>query len=80
MLRVDEDCKNIYMNDFGSIVMIVTKSNLIRVVDFLGKSLVFTIKEFKDGQKTSKLMLLKYCSSSLRDIERLAIFMCCFPN
>ena len=56
MLRIDEDCKNIYMNEFGSTVIIVTKSNLIRVVDFLGRSLVFTIKEFKEGQKTSKFI------------------------
>ena len=56
MLRVDEESKGIYMNDFGSIVILVTKSNLIRVVDFLGRSLVFTIREFREGQKTSKII------------------------
>ena len=58
-VKKDEESKSIYMNDFGSIVIIVTKSNLIRVVDFLGKSLVFTINEFKESQKTSKILILK---------------------
>jgi hypothetical protein len=49
--KSEEDIKSIYFNSSGSVIAIVTKSNLLKIYDFLGKVVIFTITHFKDNDK-----------------------------
>ncbi len=49
--KSEEEIKQCFFNNQGSIIAIITKSNLIKMIDFLGKSCVFVIKDFKENQE-----------------------------
>lgn len=53
--KSDEDIKCLYYNNEGSIIAIVTKSNVIKIFECLGKSVIFTINYFKDSDHISML-------------------------
>ena len=46
--KSNEDIKLLSINDVGTVVIIVTKSNEIRIFDFLGKSVLFKITHFSE--------------------------------
>ena len=59
--KSDEDIKSCYYNVEGVIIAIVTKSNLLKIFDFLGKkSVLFTITYFKETDKISKILINKF--------------------
>ncbi len=55
--KSDDEIKSSYFNDSGSIIAIVTKSNILKIFDFIGKSLIFTTDYFKTNEKISKRLL-----------------------
>jgi hypothetical protein len=52
--KSEEDIKAAYFNSSGSVIAIVTKSGIIKLYDFIGKMVIFTITYFKDNEKQSK--------------------------
>ena len=46
--KSNEDIKLLSINDVGTVVIIVTQSNEIRIFDFLGKSVLFKITHFSE--------------------------------
>jgi hypothetical protein len=55
VFKSDEDIKSCFFNTSGSVIAIVTKSNIIRFFDFMGKIIIFSINYFKDNEKQSKI-------------------------
>jgi hypothetical protein len=52
--KSDDEIKSCFMNDAGSLIAIVTKTNILKMFDFIGKSLIFTTDYFKAQEKLSK--------------------------
>jgi hypothetical protein len=48
--KSDEDIKCCYYNTSGSAIAIVTKTNNIKIYDFMGKIVMFTISHFKENE------------------------------
>jgi len=53
--KSEEEIKSIFMNDAGSLIAVITKTNIIKMFDFIGKSLIFTTDFFKSNEKISKI-------------------------
>lgn len=51
LYKSDEDIKQCFFNNQGSIIAIITKTNLIKIFDFIGKTCVFIIQDFKENQE-----------------------------
>lgn len=51
--KSEEEVKSCYFNHSGSVIAIVTKSNLLKLYDFMGKIVVFTIGYFKENERIS---------------------------
>ncbi len=47
-----DEIKQCFFNNQGSVIAILTKTNLIKMFDFIGKSIVFTISEFQENLET----------------------------
>lgn len=54
IVKLDEDIKSCYFNECGSIIAIVTKSNMLKFFDFIGRTIIFTINYFKEYNLNSK--------------------------
>lgn len=50
LFKSEYDIKFCNFNNQGSVIAVVTKNNLISMLDFIGKTCVFSIQEFKDNQ------------------------------
>lgn len=55
--KSDDEIKSVYFNNAGSLIAVVTKSNILKMFDFIGKSLIFTLDYFKANDKISKKFL-----------------------
>ena len=53
--KSEEEIKLIFMNDAGSLIAVVTKTNVLKMFDYIGKSLIFTTDFFKSNDKNSKI-------------------------
>lgn len=49
--KSEEEIKQCFFNKQGSIIAIITKTNLIKIFDFIGKSCVYVIQDFKENQE-----------------------------
>jgi len=50
IFKSEDEIKQCYFNNQGSVISIITKTNVIKFFDFIGKSSVFSIKFFKENQ------------------------------
>jgi hypothetical protein len=58
VFKSDEEIKNIFFNTAGSVISIITKTNIIKIFDFMGKIVIFNINYFKDNSKKSTYLLI----------------------
>lgn len=52
--KSDEEIKQISFNVEGTLVLLITKTNNIKVFDYLGKNVIFVITFFKEMSMKSK--------------------------
>ena len=52
--KSDEDVKSLYYNNPGTIIAIITKSNILKFFDCIGKSVIFAVPYFKEAEHISK--------------------------
>lgn len=55
--KSDEDIRTALFNPAGSVIAIITKTNTIRIYDFIGKMIIFSIPYYKENEKQSKLFI-----------------------
>ena len=56
--KSEEDLKLIQYNPPGTIIVIVTKSNIIKFLDCLGKTILFSVNFFKDNELSSNYNII----------------------
>ena len=52
--KSEDEIKSCYFNTAGSLIALVTKSNIIKMLDFIGKCVIFTTDYFKSNDLISK--------------------------
>jgi hypothetical protein len=52
--KSEDELKSSFFNEAGTLIALVTKSNIIKMFDFIGKSIVFTTKYFKANDLMGK--------------------------
>jgi hypothetical protein len=55
--KSEDDIKSCYFNEQGTMIAIVTKKDIIKIFDFIGKVVIFTIDYFKQNEKISNFKL-----------------------
>jgi hypothetical protein len=56
--KSEDEIKTTYFNHPGTVIAIVTKTNILKLYDFMGKVILFSINYFKDEDLTSKFKYL----------------------
>jgi hypothetical protein len=51
--KSEEDIKSLHYNNPGTLIVIVTKTNILKVFDCLGKTVIFSVNNFKEQDLTS---------------------------
>jgi hypothetical protein len=52
--KSEDDIKSLHYNNAGSLLVIVTKTNILKVLDCLGKTVLFCVNTFKEEDLSSK--------------------------
>jgi len=63
--KSEDDIKQCFFNIQGSIIAIITKTNLIKIFDFIGKSCVAIIQDFRAKQETINYLSWSFDSKKI---------------
>jgi hypothetical protein len=63
--KSEDDIKQCFFNIQGSIIAIITKTNLIKIFDFIGKSCAVIIQDFREKQETINYLSWSFDSKKI---------------